>query len=327
MTPPSAQDSTLAHLPVGLFGSATGIGGLGAAWRLAHEYLGMPAWPSLVLTALSLIAFALLLLAYAAKAATAPQAVRAEFVHPVSGKLFGLVPIALMLLPIPLAPMALNLAIALWATGAVLCLLFIGVALFRWMSARQQQEMALPAWMIPVAGPLNLPIALPALGLDGLHELAAFAFAVGLFFSVLLFALIFSRLLFQEAPPQQALPSLLILTAPFSIGYSAYRVVAGHTDLFGQSLYMVGLLLVCVLVPLLARLQRCCPFRVAWWAVGFPLAACTVSSLHFAAANPNRINQGIALVLLGLTTLVVLWLLVRTSLGIVRGEVRQLVGA
>ncbi len=286
----------------------------------------MPVWPSEILAAFSLIVFGVMAIAYALKAATAMRAVRAELSHPISGNLLGLVPIGLMLLPIPIAPVVPGLATALWAVGAVSCLIFTAVALFRWMSSRQLAEMALPAWIIPVAGPLNLPIALPALGLSNEQQLAMFAFAIGLFFSLLVFALIFSRLLFQPPPPVEALPALLILTAPFSIAYSAYRVVAGHVDLFAQSLFMIDLLLLCVLVPLLRHLPRCCPFRVTWWAVSFPLAASTIAALHFAASTPTWVNEGIALTLLSVTTLIVLWLLVRTTIGILRGELRQLVG-
>lgn len=288
----------------------------------------MPAWISEALAALSMLVFVALAIAYAAKAVIAPGAVRAEWAHPVSGNLFGLVPIALMLLPIPLVAWAPRLATTLWALGAISCLIFTGLRLFLWMSARQQVETALPAWIISVAGPLNLPIALPALGLvDNLHELAMFAFAIGIFFGLLVFMLVFSRLLFQTPPPVEALPALLVLTAPFSIGYSAYRIVMGSDNAVGQSLYMVGLLLICVLIALLRHLPRCCPFRVSWWAVSFPLAAATVAALHFAAAMPNVVNQSVAVLLLGITTLIVLWLMVRTIRGLVRGELRQLIGA
>lgn len=322
-----APDAVLPHLPVGLFGAATGIGGLGAAWHLAHLQFGMPAWISEALAALSLLVFVALSLAYAAKAVTAPDAVRAEWTHPISGNLFGLVPIALMLLPIPLVPWAPRLATTLWTIGAMSCLLFTGLRLFHWMSARQQVETALPAWIISVAGPLNLPIALPALGLvDRLHELAMFAFAIGIFFGLLVFVLVFSRLLFQTPPPGDALPALLVLTAPFSIGYSACQVVMGSNDAMAQCLLMVGLLLICVLIPLLRHLPRCCPFRVSWWAVSFPLAAATVAALHFAEAMPNVVNRSVALLLLGVTTSIVSWLAVRTIRGLIRGELRQLIG-
>lgn len=104
-------------------------------------------------------------------------------------------------------------------------------------------------------------------------------------------------------------------------------MVAGQADTFSQSLFMVDLLLIAVLVPLLVHLPRCCPFRVSWWAVSFPLAAATVAALHFAGASPNWFNQAVALVLLGGTTLVVAWLMARTLHGLARGELRQLVGA
>jgi tellurite resistance protein len=65
---------------------------------------------------------------------------------------------------------------------------------------------------------------------------------------------------------------------------------------------------------------------VTWWAVSFPLAASTVAALHFAASTPGWINEGIALTMLGATTSIVLWLLVRTTIGMLRGELRQLIG-
>jgi tellurite resistance protein len=325
--PLAAQDSVLSHLPIGLFGSATGIGGLGAAWNLAHLQFGAPAWISEALAVLSMLVFVALAIAYVAKAAISPAAVRAEWAHPIGGNLFGLAPIALMLLPIPLVPWAPRLATGLWAVGAAGCLLFTGLRLFRWMSARQRVEMALPAWIIPVAGPLNLPIALPALGLvDRAQELAWFAFAIGIFFGLLVFVLVFSRLLFQAPPPTEALPALLVLTAPFSIGYSAYRVVMGGGDRFAQCLFMVGLLLICVLIALLRHLPSCCPFRVSWWAVSFPLAAATVASLHFSADIPSVVNRAVAVLLLGITTSIVFALMVRTVRGLLRGELRQLIG-
>jgi len=324
----AARDPVLSHLPVGLFGSATGVGGLGAAWRLAHAYFGMPAWISDVLAAVSMLMFVAMAIAYLAKAAIAPQAIRAEWNHPVGGNLFGLLPIALMLLPIPLAPTLPGLATSMWAVGALGCLAFTGLRVFGWMRARQRIDTALPAWIISVAGPINLPIALPALGLaERLHELALFALAVGLFFGVLVFALVFSRLLFEAPPPDEALPALLILTAPFTIGYSACPIVFGSSASFAQCLLMVGLFLVCVLIALLRHLPSCCPFRVSWWAVSFPLAAATVAALRFAQAMPNLVNQCVAALLLGITTLIVLALMIRTLRGLLRGELRHLIGA
>lgn len=49
--------------------------------------------------------------------------------------------------------------------------------------------------------------------------------------------------------------------------------------------------------------------------------------MHFAAAMPNVVNRGVAVLLLGITTLIVFALMVRTIRGLIRGELRQLIGA
>ena len=64
------------------------------------------------------------------------------------------------------------------------------------------------------------------------------------------------------------------------------------------------------------------PHRV----VGGELPACRVghATLRFAAAAPGIITDALALALLALATLVIAGLLVRTLLGLVRGELRTL---
>ena len=49
----------------------------------------------------------------------------------------------------------------------------------------------------------------------------------------------------------------------------------------------------------------CCPFRIAWWAKSFPLAACSIAALLFDLAQPGSITGGIAVTLLGFATLVI----------------------
>ncbi len=58
--------------------------------------------------------------------------------------------------------------------------------------------------------------------------------------------------------------------------------------------------------------------------MSFPLAAAAVASLRIAAARPGALADGTALALLGLATLVILWLLGRTLAGLARGELRTL---
>ncbi len=318
------RQSLFAYLPVGLFGSVMGLTGLSVAWRLAHARYGVPEAISLGIAGLAVLAFVLVSLGYALKLVTAFSAVRSEFRHPIAGNLFGTFLISLLLLPILVAPFALRTAQIVWAIGAILMVLFAWLTVSRWMSDRQQVAHATPAWIIPVVGLLDVPLALPSLGLPPMHGVMVLALAVGLFFAVPLFTLIFSRLLFEPPMPDALKPSLLILVAPFAVGYSTYTLTAGHTDLFAEALFMLTLFMLAVLLGQLRNLPLCCPFRVSWWAVSFPLAACSIAALRFAGAEPGVVTDAIALALLGLATLVIGALLGRTLLGIFKGELRTL---
>jgi tellurite resistance protein len=288
---------------------------------------GGPAWLALVAPSIGILAvtaFVAILAGYAVKLLTAFDAVRTEFRHPIAGNLFGTALISLLLLPIVIAPYSLLLARVLWIAGAIGVILFAWLIVSRWMSDRQQVAHATPAWVIPVVGLLDVPLALPVLGLPPMHGLMVFALAVGLFFAVPLFTLIFSRLLFEPPLPDALKPSLLILVAPFAVGYSTYTLITGQTDVFAQALYMLTLFVLTVLLGQLRHLPICCPFRVSWWAVSFPLAASATAALRFAAAAPGFGTDAIALVLLVLATLVIAGLFARTLLGLAKGELRTL---
>jgi tellurite resistance protein len=314
------------YLPVGLFGSVMGLTGLSVAWRLAHLLYGAPAWIAAVIGSIAVIAFVMVGLGYAVKMATAPAAVRAEFRHPIAGNLFGTVFISLLLLPIVIAPVALLIAQALWIIGAVGMVVFAWMIVSRWMSDRQQVAHATPAWIIPVVGLLDVPLALPSLGLPPMHGVMVLGLAGGLFFAVPLFTLIFSRLVFEPPMPDALLPSLLILVAPFAVGFSTYQTTTGQVDVFAESLYVLTLFILAVLLGRLRSLLTCCPFRVSWWAVSFPLAASAIAALKFAIAQPGWITDTIALFVLALATATIVWLLGRTLFGLVQGELRTLSG-
>ena len=322
--PVSPGRPILEYLPVGLFGSVMGLTGLSVAWRLAFVRYGAPEWISLALAGLAVLAFVLISAAYAVKLVTALPVVRAEFSHSIAGSLFGTVLISLLLLPIVLQPFAHRLAQGVWIAGAAGMVSFAWLMVSRWMGNRQQAAHATPAWIIPVVGLLDVPLALPVLGLPPMHGVMVFALAVGLFFAVPLFTLIFSRLLFEPPLPDALKPSLLILVAPFAVGYSAYTVTAGQTDVFAEALYMLTLFMLAVLLGRLRDLPFCCPFRVSWWAVSFPLAASSIAALRFAAARPGIVTDAIALALLALASLVIAALLGRTVFGIITGELRAL---
>ena len=317
----------LEYLPVSLFGSVMGLTGLSVAWRSAHSAYGAPAWVGEGIAWVAVGTFIVLLLGYGVKLIFAADAVRLEFQHPIAGSLFGTFFISLLLLPILIADVNLRTARAMWIAGVVGMIWFAWRAVSRWMSERQQPAHATPAWVVPVVGVLDIPLAIPYLSLPPQHALMVFSVAVGLFFAIPIFTLIFSRLLFEAPMPDALRPSLLILLAPFSVGFSAYATLTGHIDVFAEGLYFLMLFLLVVLLGRLAKLADCCPFRVSWWAVSFPLAASAVAAVRYAAATSGWQYEAVAWMLLALATGAILGLLLRTVFGIMRGELRSLTAA
>ncbi len=320
----SARVGGLEFLPIGLYGSVMGLTGLSVAWQLAHARFGVPQLVSEVIGALAVVAFILMTCGYAFKAVTAPLAVKSELAHPIAGNLFGTFLISLLLLPIVLAPLSIPLARAMWAIGAVGMTAFAWFIVDRWMRQRQNAAHATPAWIIPVVGMLDVPLAMPALGLESMHGVMVLGLAVGLFFTVPLFTLVFSRLLFEDPLPDALQPSLMILLAPFAVGTSTYIATTGQVDIFAQALFALTLFMFVVLVGRLRYLAQCCPFRVSWWAVSFPLAAAATASLKISSALPGEPFAFIAGALLVFATIVIAGLAVRTLFGIAKGELRTL---
>ncbi|MDH7972850.1 SLAC1 anion channel family protein [Sphingomonas sp. AR_OL41] len=316
----------LDYLPVGLFASVMGLAGLSAAWGLASRAFGAPLWISTVLALAAMAAFAILAIAYLTKSVMAFDAVVAEFRHPVAGNLFGTIFISPLLLAVVFAPIAPVPAEVMWTIGAVAMLGFAWLIIDRWMGARQHPAHATPAWIVPVVGVLDVPLAYRSLVVAPPPGLMIACLAIGLFFAVPLFTIIFSRLLFEQPLPGAQQPALLILVAPFAVGFSAYVAVTGRVDSFAQALYALAIFVLAVLLGRLRHLLRCCPFRVAWWAVSFPLAACASAAVRFALDKPGVVTNGIALLLLALSSCVIAGLFVRTVHGLLMGELRALSG-
>lgn len=314
----------LAYLPASLFGSVMGLTGLSVVWATMHAHFGAPSWIAHLLAVIAIAAFVVLAIAYAIKVATSPAAVANEVNHPIAVNMFATFWVSLLLLPLVIAPYSQMAAAVVWMFGAAGMMVFALYIVSRWLSRQHQMAHAAPAWILPVVGLLDMPLAVPLLDIPYTPALMLIGTAIGFFFAIPLFTLVFSRLVFEAPMPAALEPSLMILIAPFAVGMSTYVAVTGKMDLFARALYVLTLFMVLVLVGRLRHLPQCCPFRVAWWAVSFPLAAAAIAALKFALAEPAPFTNGIAFALVALATSVIGWLLVRTLCGVARGELRTL---
>jgi tellurite resistance protein len=298
--PPAAitarPGGSVRNLPVNLFGSVMGIAGLGLAWRQANAQYGVPALAGEVIGALAVGVFIVLSLAYAAKLLRHPGTVVAEFRHPVAGNFFGTIVIALLLVSAVLQPYSATLAWVAWTVGAAATFVLAFVIAARLLRGDVDPANALPAWLIPGVATLDIAVTGAQMPMAWAAELNWAAMAVGAVLALVLFTLVFQRLVQRQPLAAGMVPSLMVLVAPFAVGFLAYTGMRGTVDRFASLLFYFGLFLFAVLVPKVFR--RGVPFAPGWWAISFPIAALVNAALRYAAAHPSWAMQAIALALL-----------------------------
>ncbi|MBM6399332.1 SLAC1 anion channel family protein [Phycicoccus sonneratiae] len=301
---PGVTAPSLAHLPVTLFASVMGVGGLSLAWRRAARTWAVPQWPAQVLLALAAATFLVVGAAYALKWVRFPAAARAELRHPVRMTFAPTLTVSLLVLATAGRDVAPGVASVLWWLGAVGHLAATFAVLGAWSARTDIGPAAVtPAWFVPVVGNVVAPLAAAEVGSV---EVAWFAFGVGVVFWLALLPLVLHRLLLHDSPlPERLLPTVAILAAPPAVSLLAWQALTGTAD--GPVVRILGaatLAFVLLLAAHLPRLRRL-PFGLPWWAYTFPLAAAAAAAVSVAGTRPQVGYDVVAAGLLVVATVVV----------------------
>lgn len=304
------RPTSLRNLPVNLFGSVMGLSGLALAWRLAHASFGVPQAIGEGIAALAVAVFLLLAAGYLAKLARHPASVAAEFNHPVTGNFFGTIAISILLLSAVVSPYSAGLGQAVWIAGTAVTFLLSFLVVSRLLKGAQDAAHAVPAWLIPGVATLDIAVTGASMPMSWAAEVNMAAIAIGTVLALVMSTMIFSRLVHHEALGKSLTPSLMILVAPFAVGFLAYTNVFDSVDSFASLLVYFGLFLFIVLAPKVFR--RDVPFVPGWWAISFPLAALSNAALRYAAARNTLPLSVIAAVVLAVLTVAIAVLTVRT---------------
>ena len=302
----------LEFMPVGIFGGVMALSALCFAWRIACQTWHLDSLIPEVIGGAAILSFILLTIAYISKWLRYPGAVRTEFENPVTVGFYSTVIISLLLMPgiiLPYAPMAADV---LWLFGVAMTFLFGWFVLRKWMNRQQLPESAMPVWVLPVTGTLNVPIVGNSLKFAGAHEICLMFFGIGILFIIIMMGIIISRLFFQAPLPVSVQPSLLILAAPFALAFNSYEGLSHAQDIAASSFFYFTLFLLVIFGSKIVLLPRTCPFQVSWWSVSFPLAAISIASLRYAKNQQDTAHWVFASALLTVTTLVILYLILQT---------------
>ncbi len=318
MTDAVQPTSRLQHFPIAWFAMIMGLGGLTIAWQRTETVLGLGFHISPLLLGMSTALFLFLLGAYVVKVLKYREAVRKEWTHPVRMHFVPTVSIGLILLSIAWQALIPEYSFLLWSVGTVLHLLLTLYVVTQWVHHSKFDITHLnPAWFIPVVGNILVPIA----GVTHAPlEVSWFFFSIGVMFWPILLAIIFYRVIFHGGLPERLVPTLFILIAPPAVGFLSYLKLTGGVDAFAQVLYNGALfftLLLFVQVKWFIRLK----FYLSWWAYSFPLAAITIATLAMFHETGSVIYLRLAGILLGIATVVIGSLVVRTLLAVSRREI------
>lgn len=319
-TAAAAPAGSLQHLPVTLFSSVMGIGGLALAWRRAALAWDLPAWPAQTLFWVAGAVFVVLAVLYAVKWARHTPAALAEARHPIRMTFTPAITISLLILATAGQDLLPTVARVAWWAGAVGNLVLTLLVVTAWVGRADITLTTMtPAWFIPIVGNIVTPLAAPSVGSE---ELAWFSFGVGVVFWVGLFPLVLQRVLLHETEvPRQLLPTLAIFLAPPAVGLLSWEALTGRADdAVARVLLAAALMFTALLAAQVGRL-RTIAFALPYWAYSFPLAAVTAATIAVAHARDVLVYDVVGAVLLAVTTVLVAVVSALTVRALVRGQV------
>lgn len=318
----SKPKHTIRLLPINLFASVMGLAGLSLAWREAAKLGIVEAAVGEAIGWVAVAVFIALATGYLAKLALHPGAILAEYDHPVQNNFFATIAIGILLLSSFLRPYSTIVAQTVWTMGTLLTFVTAYAVMQRFLGRQHRGEDTLPALLIPGVATLDIAVTGSAMPFAWAHEVNLLAFAVGSVIAGVLVVLIFGRLRHHEAIPMMMRPSLLILIAPFAVGFLAYTNLTRQVDMFAASLYYFALFLLLVLVPKIFRSGIA--FGVNWWAIGFPLAAFSIASFRYSSAVGSPLLQGLAVAIFVALAIAIAVLFTRTLVIILTGRLFRL---
>ena len=296
----------LATLPVGIFGCTVAIAGLANAFKAGHSLFGIPAGLATAITFICWFIFLGLKISYGLKWYLFPDNVAAELANPVTSHFAGTFFISTVLIAGLTAEFSLDTARIVWLIGAVGSLVFVLLLTSRLFNGQVTDSGAVPAILIPGLTVLNAGTASTAMGfgVDGYHA-DIFLFSIGIVYTLTFFVLIAYRLIHFEPLSNFLKPSLLLMCAPFEIGFQTYVSLTHRVDLFASVIFYFGFFIFIVLF--FHVFTKSLRFETSWWGACFSTGALTNAALRYAMLSPDPVIKVIAavmlLVLIGLVLL------------------------
>ena len=307
----------LQFFPIMMFAVIMGLSGLTIVFQKAEEILNTMNGVGFVLAQIDTLVFAVILVLYLAKMVKYFAEVKKEFNHPVRINFFAASAISFLLLAIVYHPINLDIATYCFYIGTVMQTFFTFYTISFWINKNLEIKHSNPAWFIPIVGNILVPVA--GGGIADIN-LLMYYFSIGMFFWIVLTAILVNRIIFHNQLAVKFMPTMFIFIAPPAIALIAYIKMYGEFDMFASLLYNLALFFTFLLLFMYKNFLNL-KFFISWWAFTFPLAAVTIASMLAFKLTNIAVYSYFSYFFLVITTLVVLIVLVRTIQHMMKKEI------
>jgi len=303
------QSETIKHIPsnrlqffpIMMFAVVMGFSGLSLVFERLEEVLFFPSFISTVFTLISTVLFFIILFFYTKKFIKYKEEVKKELSHPIRVNFFAAFSISMLLLSLLYKNSISEVSHIFFIFGAVVHIFFTFYTIKFWINNNLEMQHSNPAWFIPIVGNIIVPIAGKGFVND---SILYFYFSIGIFFWIVLFAIILNRIIFHKQFAPKFMPTLFILIAPPAIGFISYIKLTSSLDFFAHILYSLALFFT-ILVFVMYKNYINIKFFISWWAFTFPMAAVTLASLLMYDLTSYLFYAVISYILAFITTFVV----------------------
>ena len=308
----------LKFFPIMMFAIVMGLSGLAIVYEKAHEMFGIPSFIGKGLLILDSTILAILILVYLSKMLKYFSEVKHEFNHPVRINFFAAVAISFLLLSVAFHPVNKSVAFYLFTIGTILQTYFTLRTISFWINRNLEIQHSNPAWFIPIVGNVLVPVA-GAGFVDA--NLLMYYFSIGLFFWVVLTAILINRIIFHHQLAGKFMPTLFIFIAPPAVAFIAYLKMNGmQYDMFASALYNLALFFTFLLLFMYKNFLNL-KFFISWWAFTFPLTAVTIASMLAYKLTHIVIYKYLAFAFTVLSTIVIIIVAAKTVQNMLKGNI------
>lgn len=308
----------LKFFPIMMFAIIMGLSGLTIVYQKAHEIFGVPSIIGDILLGIDTIVFISILSVYILKLIKYISEVKKELDHPIRINFFATVSISFLLLSVAYHPINQDISYYGFIFGTILQTFLTFYTISFWINKNLKLDHSNPAWFIPIVGNVLVPVA-GAGYFD--NNLLMYYFSIGMFFWIILTAILINRIIFHHQLAGKFIPTLFIFIAPPAIAFISYiKMNGGHFDMFASSLYNLALFFTFLLFFMYKNFINL-KFFISWWAFTFPLTAITIASMLVYKLTHIVIYSYFGYFFMTIATLVILFVAIRTIQNMLMGRI------